>query len=91
MNALTYSIDKNYIYYGYYSNYGCHGMTTNTAITTIQLELDVRKRLQSLGKKGETYNDIIKRLIKKAAYVDFIEEQYAILDNEKNWVSLDDL
>jgi predicted CopG family antitoxin len=66
-------------------------MTTNTAITTIQLELEVRKRLQSLGKKGETYNDIIKRLIKKAAYVDFMEEQYAILDNEKNWVSLDDL
>ena len=66
-------------------------MTTNIAITTIQVETGVRKRLQSLGKKGETYNEIIKRLLRKAAYVDFMEEQYAILDNEKNWVSLDDV
>jgi len=66
-------------------------MATNMPITSIQVELAVRKRLQSLGRKGETYNDIIKKLIQKAAYVDFMEEQYSILDNEKNWVSLDEL
>lgn len=66
-------------------------MATDPSITTIQVETAIRKRLQALGKKGETYNDIIKRILRKAAYVDFMEEQYAILDNEKNWVSLDDL
>jgi chorismate mutase len=66
-------------------------MATNPSITTIQVETVIRKRLQALGKKGETYNDIIKRILRKAAYADFMEEQYAILDDEKNWVSLDDL
>jgi len=66
-------------------------MAANGSITTIQVELAVRKRLQAIGRKGETYNDIIKKLIRKAAYVDFMEEQYSILDNEKSWVSLDEL
>jgi len=32
-------------------------------ITTIVVERKVRDKLKELGKKGETYNDIIKRLI----------------------------
>ena len=32
-------------------------------ITTIVLEKEVRDDLKGLGKKGETYNDILKRLI----------------------------
>lgn len=66
-------------------------MATNGTTTTIQVELAVRKRLQAIGRKGDTYNDIIKKLIRKATYVDFMEEQYSILDNERNWVSLDEL
>jgi hypothetical protein len=62
-----------------------------TQTTTIQLEMGIRDLLQSFGRKGETYNDIIKKLIKRARYVDLMEEQYEILENEKNWVSLDDL
>lgn len=34
-------------------------------ITTIVIEKIVRDNLKELGKKGETYNDIIKRLIEK--------------------------
>lgn len=66
-------------------------MAMKTSMTTIQVDTGVRKRLQTLKKKGETYNDVIKRLIRKAVLVDFTEEQYAILDNESNWVPLDDL
>lgn len=62
-----------------------------TETTTIQLEMGIRDLLQSFGRKGETYNDIIKKLIKKARYVDFMEEQYEILKNEKNWIPLDEL
>ncbi|MEM3563496.1 MAG: hypothetical protein QXR19_09720 [Candidatus Jordarchaeaceae archaeon] len=35
-------------------------------LTTIQLSKTVRERLKKLGKKGETYDDIIKRLIEIA-------------------------
>lgn len=31
--------------------------------TTIRIELETREKLRDLGKKGETYNEIIKRLI----------------------------
>jgi hypothetical protein len=62
-----------------------------TETTTIQLDIGIRDILQSFGRKGETYNEIIKKLIKKARYADFMDEQYDILKNEKNWASLDDL
>lgn len=35
-------------------------------ITTIVVERGVRDALKEFGKKGDTYNDIIKRLIKNA-------------------------
>ena len=46
---------------------------------------------ERLGKKGETYSDIIRRLIKEVQYIKFMEEQYEILDNEKEWVSIDEI
>ena len=61
------------------------------AITTIQLETGIRDRLKRMGKKGETFNDIVKRVLRKAEYVEFMEGQYAILDKEKHWVPLDEL
>lgn len=35
-------------------------------LTTIQLSKAVREQLKKLGRKGETYDDIIRRLIKVA-------------------------
>jgi len=35
-------------------------------ITTIQLSKETRDQLKELGKKGETYDDIIRRLMEKA-------------------------
>ncbi|HKZ48718.1 MAG TPA: hypothetical protein VJ397_08045 [Thermoplasmata archaeon] len=60
-------------------------------ITTIQLETGVRDRLKRIGRKGETFNDIVKRVLRKAEYVEFMEGQYAILDKERRWVRLDEL
>lgn len=31
--------------------------------TTIRIELETREKLRDLGRKGETYNEIIRRLI----------------------------
>ncbi|MFA5771813.1 MAG: hypothetical protein WC974_03675 [Thermoplasmata archaeon] len=59
------------------------------ATTTIQVRTDVCEMLKALGRKDETYNDIIVKLMKRAEYVDFMKECYEILDNEKNWVRLD--
>ncbi len=59
--------------------------------TTIQVDTNIRDMLRSFGRKGDTYNDILTKLIEKARYVDFMEESYHVLDNEENWISLDAL
>ena len=74
------------LYYGRYSYYSDYMETT-----TIQVESKVRNLLRSFGRKGETYNDIILKLIERARYVEFMRESYIILDTEENWVSLDEL
>ena len=74
------------IYYSYYSSYSDYMETT-----TIQVDNKVRDLLRSFGRKGETYNDIILKLIKRARYVEFMRESYNILDTEEEWVSLDEL
>jgi len=38
-------------------------MPSRNGVTTIQLEMKTRDRLMSIGKKGETYDDIINKLI----------------------------
>ncbi len=59
--------------------------------TTIQVDKNVREMLKSFGRKGETYNEIISKLIERARYVEFMQESYRILGTEENWVSLDEL
>jgi predicted CopG family antitoxin len=39
-------------------------MPYRSGVTTIQLSPDTREKLKELGKKGETYEEIILRLIK---------------------------
>ncbi|MBU2476696.1 antitoxin VapB family protein [Candidatus Micrarchaeota archaeon] len=40
-------------------------MPFNKKVTVIQLSPETRDKLKALGKKGETYEDVILRLIKK--------------------------
>ncbi|RLF63045.1 MAG: hypothetical protein DRN33_04835 [Thermoplasmata archaeon] len=60
-------------------------------VTTIQVDKELRDMLKKMGKKGDTYSDIIRRLIKKTEYINFMEEQYEILDNEKEWTPIDEI
>jgi hypothetical protein len=53
--------------------------------------METKKVLNRFGRKGETYDEIIQRILKSHEYVVFMEEQYKILDKEKNWISLDEL
>jgi hypothetical protein len=61
------------------------------ATTTIPVERETRDRLRSLGKKGETYNEILKRLMSLAEYEEFMDRQYERLKDRKAFVSLDEL
>ncbi len=59
--------------------------------TTIQLDAGTKDKLRSMGKKGETYNEIILRLVDLAEYESFMRKQYQILDEETEWVPLEEL
>lgn len=41
-------------------------MAKEEELTTIQLSKETRDELKNLGKKGETYDEIVKKLLKSA-------------------------
>jgi hypothetical protein len=59
--------------------------------TTIPLEKQTRERLRSLGRKGETYDQVVKRLISLAEYEEFMTMQYERLKDKNAFVSLDEI
>jgi hypothetical protein len=59
--------------------------------TTIPLEKETRERLRSLGRKGETYDQVLKRLISMAEYEEFMTRQYERLKDKNAFVSLDEI
>jgi len=59
--------------------------------TTILLKKETRERLRQFGKKGETYDQILRRLMALAEYEAFIETQYERLKDKDAFISLDDI
>jgi hypothetical protein len=58
---------------------------------TVELTIKTIERLKFIGKKGENYDDIIQHLIDEVDYEAFMQKQYKILDEEDEWISLDEL
>lgn len=58
--------------------------------TTIAITNETKKALQGLGTKGETYDSIIKKLIKKFAWKKLDDSWNRILA-EDEFISLDEL
>lgn len=58
------------------------------AITSIQLDQTTRQQLKSIGRKGETYDQILRRLLAASEYAEFMEDQYELLRQEKHWIRL---
>lgn len=59
--------------------------------TIIPVTKDVRDRLKKYGMKGETYNEILKRLMNEVDYEAFMERQYKKLEEKEKLVSLDEV
>ena len=52
-------------------------------VTTIQINRETREELRDLGRKGETYDQLIHRLIDLAGRVEFFEDIDKILESEE--------
>ncbi|VVB85659.1 Uncharacterised protein [uncultured archaeon] len=60
-------------------------------ITTIPVTKEVRDMLKSYGSKGETYDNILRRIMKQVDIEDFMERQYRRLQEKDKFVSLDEI
>ena len=60
-------------------------------ITTIPITKTVRDMLKSYGLKGETYDNILLRIMKQVDIEDFMERQYKRLQEKDKFVSLDEI
>jgi hypothetical protein len=59
-------------------------------LTTIQITKLTREQLRSLGRKGETYDQVLNRLIEMARRFSFFEDIDRILETEE-FVPLEEL
>jgi predicted CopG family antitoxin len=59
-------------------------------VTTIQITKETREELQKFGRKGETYNQVIHKLMEIARMTAFYNDIDRILETEE-FVSLDKL
>lgn len=61
-----------------------------TQITTIQVQKDTREMLRELGHKGETYDQLIRRLMEAARKLRFFQDLDRIVETEE-FVPLDEV
>ena len=61
-----------------------------SSATTIQVNKETREELRELGKKGETYDQLIHRLIEVARKMEFFDDIDKILETEE-FVSLEEI
>ncbi len=59
--------------------------------TTIPTTKVVRDRLKSYGKKGETYSDILTKMMDAIDKEEFMDRMYRRLDEKDQFVSLDEI
>jgi len=60
-------------------------------ITTIQVTPKVRDRLKRHGLKGQSYSEVLDRLMDRLEYEEFMEAQYRRLAKRKDFTPLDEI
>jgi len=79
--------------YKYYNSYNCYRYCKNggfMANTTISITQETKNALLKLGTKGETYDSVIKKLIKRFAWKKLDDEWNEILAKD-DFIPLDEL
>lgn len=65
-------------------------MAMEPMVTTVSLDEETKDMVQRMGRKGETYDDIVRRLIKDAGWAHLDERWNEILDTDA-FILLDEL
>lgn len=59
--------------------------------TTVALSENTRDKLKSFGRKGDTYDDIIRRMMEIVDRELYLDEVYRRLEEKEKFVPLDEL
>lgn len=59
--------------------------------TTVALSEDTRDKLKSFGRKGDTYDDIIRRMMEIVDRELYLDEVYRRLEEKEKFTPLDEL
>ncbi len=62
-----------------------------TEVTTIPIHKETRERIKLFGHKGETYDEILNRILSEVEYEEFMGRQYKRLAEKSKFASLDDI
>ncbi len=65
-------------------------MTMTPMATTVSLDEETKEMLKRLGRKGETYDQIIRRLIEAAGWAELDDRWNEILETDE-FIALDEL
>ncbi len=60
-------------------------------MTTIPVTKDTRDLLKAMGQKGETYDQILRRMVSQIHWAEFVERQYGKLKDRKKFVPLEEI
>ncbi|KYK29534.1 hypothetical protein AYK20_05165 [Thermoplasmatales archaeon SG8-52-1] len=90
LNNSTEKQVVNYKSYNNHNKYNYYKLGVLMTNTTISITQETKKALLELGKKGETYDSIIRKLIKRFAWKKLDEEWNKIVSND-DFIPLDEL
>jgi len=62
-----------------------------STLTTIPLRRETRDRLKQLGRKGETYDTVVVRILEQAELAAHLEVHYERLRDKSKFIPLDEI
>lgn len=60
-------------------------------MTTITVTKETRDVLKAMGRKGETYDKILRRMVSQIRWEEFVERQYGKLQDRSKFVPLEEI
>jgi hypothetical protein len=60
-------------------------------MTTIPVTKETRDVLKAMGRKGETYDKILRRMVSQIRWEEFVERQYGKLQDRSKFVPLEEI
>lgn len=59
--------------------------------TAIRVKRETRDKLRALKSRGETYDDVVRRLLGRQELAELLEDHFRLIEEKEQFIPLDDL